>query len=70
MPQNDFFCNNANAALTRDAWELFKFDEELTGLEDMHLAKQLREKGLEIGYVSSAPVYHIHDETWLQTKIL
>jgi rhamnosyltransferase len=64
VPQEGFFCNNANAAVTRDAWNKFGFNEELTGLEDMYLAKQLVESGDKIAYVSTAPVYHIHDESW------
>jgi len=69
LPQQGFFCNNANAAITRSAWNKFKYNEELTGLEDMHLAKMLVETGDKIGYVSSASVYHIHDETWRQVRI-
>lgn len=68
VPQSGFFCNNANAALLRSCWEEHPFDEGLTGLEDMHLARQLVEKGGLVGYVSSAPVYHIHDETWSQVS--
>lgn len=41
IPQEGFFCNNANAAVRRSAWAAFRFDEELTGLEDMYLAKQM-----------------------------
>ena len=69
LPQEGFFCNNANAAITRKSWLKFKYNEELTGLEDMHLAKRLVKAGDKIGYVSSASVYHIHDETWRQVKI-
>jgi glycosyltransferase involved in cell wall biosynthesis len=69
LPQEGFFCNNANAAVTREAWKKFKFNEDLTGLEDMHLAKLLVETGEKVGYVSSASVYHIHDETWRQVRI-
>lgn len=69
LPQEGFFCNNANAAVTRSAWELFKFNEELTGLEDMFLAKLLVETGRKVAYAATAPVYHIHDETWKQVKI-
>jgi glycosyltransferase involved in cell wall biosynthesis len=69
IPQEGFFCNNANAAVTRSAWELFKFNEDLTGLEDMYLAKLLVESGRKVAYVATAPVYHIHDETWKQVKI-
>jgi rhamnosyltransferase len=66
LPQSGFFANNANAAILRDYWEKYQFDETLTGLEDMHLAKRLVAAGCRIGYVADAPVYHIHDETWAQ----
>lgn len=69
VPQDGYFCNNANAAIDRKAWELFRFNEELTGLEDMYLAKLLVESGRAIGYVATAPVYHIHNETWHQVKL-
>jgi rhamnosyltransferase len=65
-PQEGFFCNNANAALRRDAWEAFRFNEELTGLEDMDLGKRLVEQGHKLGYVADAPVFHLHDESWLK----
>jgi glycosyltransferase involved in cell wall biosynthesis len=68
-PQKGFFCNNANAAIHRKSWLLFRFNEELTGLEDMYLAKQLVASGAQIGYIATAPVYHIHDETWAQVKL-
>jgi len=68
VPQEGYFCNNANAALTREAWSKYKFNEELTGLEDMYLAKQLVEAGYKIAYTSKASVYHIHDESWLQVR--
>ena len=68
VPQEGFFCNNANAAVTREAWKKFGFNEELTGLEDMFLAKQLVESGEKVGYVSTAPVYHIHDESWSKLR--
>lgn len=68
-PQKGYFCNNANAAIKRPAWEKFKFNEDLTGLEDMYLAKQLSESGSNIAYVAEAPVYHIHDEYWYQVKV-
>ncbi len=68
IPQEGFFCNNANSALLRQVWEQAPFDEELTGLEDMHLAKRLVSEGLKIGYVAEAAVYHLHDETWPQIK--
>lgn len=66
IPQQGYFCNNANAALKREVWEVNHFNEDLTGLEDMELAKRLVERGYAIGYVAEAPIYHIHDETWRQ----
>lgn len=69
IPQVGYFCNNANAALTRELWRRYHFNEEVTGLEDMYLAKQLVADGGRIGYVSTSAVYHIHDETWKQVHM-
>ena len=68
IPQEGFFCNNATSAILKSVWEHEKFDEELTGLEDMALAKQLLKRNLRIGYIASSVVYHLHDETWTQVK--
>lgn len=68
VPQQGFFCNNANSALLRSVWEQYPFDEELTGLEDMFLAKRLVGHGMKLGYVADAAVYHLHHETWGQVK--
>jgi len=68
IPQNGFFCNNANSAIHRKIWSEFKFDEEVTGLEDMELAKRYCESGGKVAYVADASVYHIHDEAWDQTR--
>lgn len=68
VPQEGFFCNNANAALLKSAWLEERFDEDLTGLEDMHLARKLVQQGHRIGYVPEAAVWHIHDENWAQIK--
>ena len=64
VPQEGFFCNNANAAILRGTWEAHRFDEELTGLEDMALAKAIVAAGGRIGYVAEAAVFHHHSETW------
>ncbi|WP_306250429.1 glycosyltransferase family 2 protein [Parvularcula sp. IMCC14364] len=68
IPQEGFFCNNANAAILREVWEQYPFDEEVTGLEDMVLAKQLQQLGHKIAYVASAPVTHVHEESQKQTQ--
>lgn len=68
IPQEGFFCNNANSALHRDAWSRQRFDEELTGLEDMELAQWLVRSGGKVAYVADAGVYHYHSETWPQVR--
>ena len=68
LPQADFFINNANAAIRKDLWAKYKFDEAVTGLEDMVLGKAVMKDGGRIGYVADAPVIHIHEETFVQTR--
>lgn len=67
IPQDGFFANNANSAIRRSSWHKLKFDESLTGLEDIELSKRLVADGGSVGYCSDASVYHIHDEKWSQT---
>lgn len=68
VPQEGFFCNNANAALSKSVWSQHKFDEDLTGLEDMELAKRINQMGHKIGYVAEAVVEHVHEESWAQVR--
>ena len=68
-PQVGFFCNNANAAIKKEAWQKYQFNEELTGCEDMYMAKKLVDDNCKIGYIAEASVYHIHDESWRQVRI-
>lgn len=68
VPQDGFFCNNANAAIRKDIWARYRFDEECTGLEDMVLAREIVRAGGKVGYVANAPVIHIHEETLSQTR--
>lgn len=57
------FCNNANAAIRREIWQEFPYDEQLTGLEDIDWAKRVQEAGYDISYASEAEIVHVHDET-------
>ncbi len=68
IPQDGFFTNNANAAIRKEAWAKYKFDEAVTGLEDMVLGKAIVNDGGRIGYVSGASVIHIHEESFRQTR--
>lgn len=56
------FCNNANAAVRRSLWEMFPYDEKLTGLEDIEWAKRASEAGYKIEYVPEAGIIHVHEE--------
>ncbi len=68
IPQEGFFCNNANAALLKTTWERYRFDEELTGLEDMEFAQRLVKNGGRVAYEAEAGVFHYHTETWAQVR--
>jgi glycosyltransferase involved in cell wall biosynthesis len=58
------FSNNANAAVRRDEWAELRYDEELTGLEDLEFADRAIGKGYGVAYVAEAPVVHVHEESW------
>lgn len=68
IPQSGVYCNNANSALLKSVWDSYRFDEDLTGLEDIHLAQRLVADGGAIGYVAEASVFHYHHETWPQVQ--
>jgi glycosyltransferase involved in cell wall biosynthesis len=61
--QNHPFCNNANAAIRREVWTEFPYDEQLTGLEDVDWAKRVQKAGHDISYSADAEIVHVHDET-------
>jgi len=69
VPQVGYFCNNANAAISRKLWDEFRFNESLTGLEDMELAKRIVGEERKVGYVANACVEHIHEENWRRIRI-
>jgi rhamnosyltransferase len=68
-PQSGYFCNNANSAISRIVWERLRFNEALTGLEDMELAQRLVSQGGRVSYVANSTVEHIHRENWTRIKI-
>ena len=63
-----YFCNNANCAIRKKQWEKEKYDESLTGLEDLDWAKKQYKKGFKIVYVPEAEIIHVHEENWKQIK--
>jgi rhamnosyltransferase len=66
--KNSYFCNNANCAIRKSAWIKQKYDEELTGLEDLDWAKRAQKSGGKIVYVPDAKILHIHNESWRQIR--
>jgi rhamnosyltransferase len=63
MCQDHPFCNNANAAIRREVWERHRYDERLTGLEDLDWAKRAMAQGLKVAYAGDAEIIHVHNET-------
>ncbi|MEM8668661.1 MAG: glycosyltransferase family 2 protein [Planctomycetota bacterium] len=61
--QSHPFCNNANTAVRRSVWETYRYDESLTGLEDLDFAKRILRDGHQVAYRADAPVVHVHEET-------
>lgn len=61
--QSHPFCNNANASVRKYLWQRFRYDESLTGLEDLAFAKQLTCSGYKIAYEAAAEIIHVHNET-------
>lgn len=68
VPQQGIYCNNANSAILKSIWKRYKFDEHLTGLEDMHLAQRIVAESHKVGYVAEAAVFHYHHERWPQVS--
>jgi len=66
--QDNPFCNNANACIRFEFWKINKYDETLTGLEDVDYGVRILKQRFDISYVADAVVKHIHNETYLQIK--
>jgi len=60
--QDHPFCNNANAAIRRELWDKYPYNEDLTGLEDLAWAEHIMQIGHKIAYRADATVVHVHDE--------
>ena len=61
--QSHPLCNNANAAIRRDLWEMHPYDERLPALEDTEWASWAMENGYYLSYASEAEIIHVHNET-------
>ena len=67
-PQKTYFCNNANCAVRREAWERRPYDEMLSGLEDIAWAKAAQEEGGWLAYAADAVIVHVHEENWASIR--
>jgi len=68
LQKNNCFFNNANSAILKQLWEKYKFNEFLTGLEDIDFGKRAIEDEEVIYYSSDAKIQHNHDENWDQIQ--
>lgn len=66
--QSGYFCNNANCAVRRSVWERHRYNETLTGLEDLDWAKRAQADGGWLAYVPNASIVHVHEESWKQIR--
>lgn len=64
--QNSMFCNNANAAIRKNLWYNYKYNEILTALEDVDWAKNAISEGYYLYYAANAVVIHVHNENFTQ----
>lgn len=64
--QGQPYCHNANSAIRKSLWENHKFDETLTGLEDLAWGSWAHAEDFSISYNADAEVIHIHDESPIQ----
>jgi rhamnosyltransferase len=68
LDQNHPFCNNANCAIRKSLWAEQKYDENLTGLEDLDWAQRIISLGYKIVYKAEAVIVHVHNETPLSIR--
>jgi glycosyltransferase involved in cell wall biosynthesis len=57
------FCNNANTAIRNKLWFSNKYDESLTGLEDLAWADRILSQGYHLVYEAESIIVHVHEET-------
>jgi len=64
-PRQHFF-SNANAAIRRDCWKVYPFNESLPACEDWDWARAMLRNGYKIAYAPKASVQHSHNESLMQ----
>lgn len=56
----DSFFHNANSMIRKDIWKKFKFDNNITNIEDRIWGQKIIDAGYKIIYEPEASVYHYH----------
>jgi hypothetical protein len=56
--------NNVNAAYRKSLWKEIRFDETLTGLEDINFGLYAKSKGWQLYYSNESEVQHLHNENY------
>lgn len=62
--QGHAFTNNANACVPRALWEKLRYNEALTGLEDIDFSMRVLALGGSIVYEEEAEIVHVHEEAY------
>jgi hypothetical protein len=64
--QGHAFTNNANACVPLSLWKNLRYNETLTGLEDIDFSMRVLALGGSVVYEDEAEVVHVHEETYSQ----
>lgn len=62
--QGHAFTNNANACVPRALWKQLRYNESLSGLEDIDFSMRLLASGGRVVYEDQAEVVHVHEEAY------
>lgn len=57
---NKIHFSNSNSAISKEVWQEFKFDEEVSYAEDIVWQTEVMEAGFSVVYAPNAAVYHTH----------
>jgi len=60
---NNVFISDVNSALSKKAWEIINFSDDIAMAEDKYWAIETLKAGYKIVYDQKAAVYHSHDYT-------
>lgn len=66
--QGHAFTNNANACVPHELWRDLRYDEELSGLEDIAFSLKVLAAGGKVVYEDRAEIVHVHEESYSQVS--